>query len=97
MAVVGYLRARDSGGDREVPAVALDVAGRASYVITPGERLSDCEEIDGISCSEAVEPVYEYLDGELDDEDAGEVRCHMEKCKRRYPMNDWERMFLQLT
>lgn len=68
----------------------------ASLPNEPGGRSSDCEEIDDISCSEAVERVYEYLDRELDDEEAAEVRCHIEKCKRCYPMYDWERMFLEL-
>lgn len=57
----------------------------------------DCDETEEISCREAAERVYEYLDGELDEERARAVRCHVEKCKRCYPMYDWERMFLEFV
>lgn len=53
-----------------------------------------CEEVEDLSCEEAVKRVYEYLDGELDDEDAEAIRCHVEQCKRCYPMYNWERIFL---
>lgn len=60
----------------------------------PGGTPSGCEDVEELSCQEAVERVYEYLDGELPEERAEEVRCHVEQCKRCYPMYDWERMFL---
>lgn len=86
--LLGRLRELLTGGDggpvRSEPSLPTELGGPAS----------DCDEIDEISCSEAVERVYEYLDGELDDEEADEVRCHIIKCKRCYPMYDWERMFL---
>lgn len=56
-----------------------------------------CEETEEISCREAAERVYEYLDGELAEEEAEEVRCHVEKCKECYPMYNWERMFLDFV
>lgn len=56
-----------------------------------------CEGVEEISCEEAAERVYEYLDGELGEERAAEVRCHVEKCKRCYPMFNWERMFLDVV
>lgn len=58
---------------------------------------SGCEDIEEIACSEAAERVYEYLDGELDPERSEEVRCHVEQCKRCYPMYDWEAMFLDFV
>lgn len=60
----------------------------------PGEASSGCEEVEEISCREAAERVYEYLDGELPADRAREVRCHVEQCKRCYPMYNWEQMFL---
>lgn len=60
----------------------------------PGELSPECDEVAEISCSEAAEKVYEYLDGELEPERAREVRCHVEQCRRCYPMYDWEQMFL---
>lgn len=56
-----------------------------------------CEDVDEISCREAAERVYEYLDGELAEEEAEEVRCHVDACRRCYPMFNWERMFLDFV
>jgi anti-sigma factor (TIGR02949 family) len=47
-----------------------------------------------ISCEDAVERVYEYLDGELDPDWNERVREHLEVCKRCYPYFDFERIFL---
>lgn len=55
----------------------------------------DCEEVDEIPCEEAARRVYEYLDGELDAEDAEQIRCHVEQCQRCYPMYNWEELFLK--
>ena len=63
----------------------------------PGGPSSECEDVEEISCSEAAEKVYEYLDGELESERAREVRCHVEQCKRCYPMYNWEQMFLDFV
>ena len=38
-----------------------------------------------ISCREALERLYEYLDGELQPESAEEVRRHVEVCRACYP------------
>lgn len=38
-----------------------------------------------ISCREALERLYEYLDGELEPESADEVRRHVEVCEACYP------------
>ena len=47
-----------------------------------------------ISCQEAAEKVYEYLDGELDGETTEQVRGHIEMCKKCYPYFNFERIFL---
>ena len=38
-----------------------------------------------ISCQEALERLYEYLDGELTAKNAAEVRQHVEICQACYP------------
>lgn len=38
-----------------------------------------------ISCQEALERLYEYLDGELTPESAEEVQRHIEVCDACYP------------
>ena len=60
----------------------------------PGDGSSECEEARELSCRQAAERVYEFLDGELDPEWHEAVRCHVEQCSRCYPMFDWEEMFL---
>lgn len=47
-----------------------------------------------ISCQQAVDKVYEYLDGELDAESAEGVRVHIEACKKCYPYFNFERIFI---
>lgn len=47
-----------------------------------------------ISCQEAAEKVYEYLDGELEGETNEQVREHIAMCKRCYPYFNFERIFL---
>lgn len=54
-----------------------------------------CEDVDEVSCQEAAKRVYEFLDGELDEEQAAAVRCHVEQCRRCYPMFNWEQLFLE--
>ena len=38
-----------------------------------------------ISCREALERLYEYLDGELNADNADDVRRHIERCAACYP------------
>lgn len=38
-----------------------------------------------MNCQEALQRLYEYLDGELTPEDAEEVRHHVEVCAACYP------------
>lgn len=48
---------------------------------------------DAITCREAVAMVQEFLDGELDDVPAEQVRAHFEACSRCYPRLRFERSF----
>ena len=47
-----------------------------------------------IRCEEAMERVYEYLDGELDADWTERVRYHVEICRKCYPYFNFERIFL---
>jgi len=47
-----------------------------------------------IPCEEAVQRVYEYLDGELDAQWTDRVREHIQVCRRCYPYFNFERIFL---
>lgn len=48
----------------------------------------------GITCHEAAQRVYEFLDGELDAERMEQVRQHVEVCRRCWPYFNFERIFL---
>lgn len=47
----------------------------------------------GISCEEAAERLYEWLDEELDPEMSERVGTHLEVCARCYPVLVFERSF----
>lgn len=47
-----------------------------------------------ISCRDAVNLLYEYLDGELTDVSEEEVRKHFEVCRRCFPHLKLEETFL---
>ncbi|MEM7414012.1 MAG: mycothiol system anti-sigma-R factor [Gemmatimonadota bacterium] len=46
-----------------------------------------------ISCEDALQLVHEYLDGELDDVPAAEVKQHFDMCQRCYPHLHLETVF----
>jgi mycothiol system anti-sigma-R factor len=48
---------------------------------------------DPASCEEALERIFEWLDGELDPESARRIGAHLEVCARCYPMVKFERSF----
>ena len=48
-----------------------------------------------IACEEALTYLYEYLDGELDEEPCEQVRAHFEMCKLCYPHLKLEESFLE--
>ena len=47
----------------------------------------------GIDCHEAVERIFEWLDGEMDSTEAASVGEHLETCARCYPRLSFERAF----
>lgn len=46
-----------------------------------------------ISCEDALQLVHEYLDGELDDVPASEVKQHFDMCQACYPHLHLETVF----
>ena len=62
----------------------------------PGAGQNEAVEADDrpFGCEDAVESVFEYLDGELPPEHSELVRRHIEMCKRCYPYFNFERAFL---
>lgn len=47
-----------------------------------------------IPCEEAMSRLFEFLDGELDDASAADVRKHVDVCKACYPRFQFEKEFL---
>ncbi len=47
-----------------------------------------------VTCQEALERLYEYLDGELVPTEEGQVEAHFRVCQRCYPHLQFERSFL---
>jgi len=47
-----------------------------------------------ISCRDALDLIYEYLDGELADVSEEQVRQHFEACRRCFPHLKLEEAFL---
>ena len=57
-----------------------------------GDAIVTGHEHDGdIGCLEAIEALYAYLDGELDDVSIEQVEKHMEHCRSCYSRQDVER------
>lgn len=64
----------------------------------PGGRdpsAGDGEPVEMISCREALERLFEYLDGELDSSTDMKVAAHLEKCRRCYPRLEFEKAFME--
>jgi anti-sigma factor (TIGR02949 family) len=51
------------------------------------------EEPGGITCQDAAERLFEWLDGELDEDMQGRVGTHLEACARCYPRLLFEKSF----
>jgi mycothiol system anti-sigma-R factor len=49
-----------------------------------------------IQCEEALQRLWEFLDGELQPKDEAEVRRHLEMCSRCYPRYDFQRAYFEL-
>jgi len=56
----------------------------------------DCPTCQPITCMEALEKVYEYLDGELDETTQQDVGHHFSVCQKCYPHLMLEERFLDL-
>ena len=52
------------------------------------------DEIRMIDCRTAVRQLWDYLDGELDDQRMDEVRQHLDTCKHCLPHAEFGRRFL---
>ena len=48
----------------------------------------------GIDCRSVLAQLYEYIDGELDEQTITRIRKHLKLCKKCYPRYDFERAFL---
>ena len=64
---------------------------RRTIQASPAENLPG-----GIPCHEAAESLFEWLDGELDSDRAGQVGAHLETCARCYPWLVFERSFREV-
>ena len=49
-----------------------------------------------IRCEDALERLWEFLDGELESQDEGEIQRHLEVCSRCYPRYDFQRAYFEL-
>lgn len=47
-----------------------------------------------IPCEEAMSRLFEFLDGELDEDSTAEIRKHVDVCKACYPRFQFEKEFL---
>lgn len=45
-------------------------------------------------CSEALDKLYDFLDGELPDASGEEIAEHLEQCRACWPQFNFERLFL---
>ena len=47
-----------------------------------------------IECEDALESLFEFLDGELDEPRSAAIEKHLEICRKCYPRAQFERAFL---
>lgn len=52
---------------------------------------------DPISCSDALEQLWQLIDCELCTEDAARVQEHLDRCRHCYPQYDFHRAYRQLV
>ena len=67
------------------------LVGRVRNEAPASEPLPDAP--GGLSCREAAERVYEWLDGELEPDMADRVGTHLQTCARCYPFLRFETSF----
>lgn len=46
-----------------------------------------------MTCRDALDQLWEYIDRELDDATADQVRVHLERCSHCFPQYDFQRAF----
>lgn len=51
---------------------------------------NDCVDVGGKNCDEALESLYQYLDDEMDDATASEIRSHLDGCGGCHDSFDFE-------
>jgi len=50
-----------------------------------------------INCREAVEQLWAYIDGELDESHSRNVASHLEACRGCHPQHDFQKAFLEFV
>ena len=50
-----------------------------------------------ISCREAIEKLWAYIDGELSEHEASQVHDHLGACRACYPHYDFQRAFREFV
>jgi anti-sigma factor (TIGR02949 family) len=50
-----------------------------------------------IPCDHVIARLWEYIDGELTEEVAAELRAHLDICSRCFPQYDFQRAFKEFT
>jgi anti-sigma factor (TIGR02949 family) len=53
------------------------------------------DDVREMDCHSAVRQLWDYLDGELNDQVVAEVRRHLEQCERCLPHEEFGRRFLE--
>ncbi len=53
------------------------------------------EGLERLSCRDAVERLWAFIDGELPDEDAAQVRAHLAACRQCHPHYDFQKAFCE--
>lgn len=50
-----------------------------------------------VPCDHVIARLWEYIDGELNEESAARVRAHLDICSRCFPQYDFQRAFKEFT
>lgn len=54
-------------------------------------------EASAMPCEHVVDRLWEYIDGELSERDAGRVRAHLDECARCFPHYDFQRAYREFV
>ena len=52
-------------------------------------------DLSALSCRDAVERLWAFIDGELCSDDAKAVRAHLEACRQCFPHYDFQKAFCE--